>query len=87
MLRAIRDYGVELQRLSFQGTADATRQFSAALAQARGRGKQKALIGNLLQTIAKPPKSLRVLNQAAPPVKICSIETGIGKATLERMKR
>ena len=53
MLQASRDYGSELQRLSFQGTIDATRQFSAALAQARGRSTQRKLIRNLLQTIAK----------------------------------
>jgi hypothetical protein len=53
MLQASRDHGVELQRISFQGTVDATRQFSAALAQARSRNKQKRLIKSLLRTIAK----------------------------------
>ncbi len=53
MLQASRDYQVDLQRISFQGTVDATRQFAAALAQARGRKRQKALIENLLRAIAK----------------------------------
>lgn len=52
MLRASQDYQVELQRLSFQGTVDATRQFTAALAQARSEKKQKSLIATLLKTIA-----------------------------------
>ena len=52
MIQASRDYQVDLQRLSFQGTVDSTRQFSAALAQARSGKQQKGLIRNLLQTIA-----------------------------------
>jgi hypothetical protein len=52
MLQASRDYQVDLQRLSFQGTVDSTRQFTAALAQARSEKKHKELIMNLLQTIA-----------------------------------
>jgi len=52
MLQASQNYQVDLQRMSFQGTVDSTRQFAAALAQARSRKKQKALIENLLQTIA-----------------------------------
>ena len=52
MLQASKDYQVELHRLSFQGTVDATRQFAAALAQARSRKKQKALLAGLLETIA-----------------------------------
>ncbi|HEY6411366.1 MAG TPA: IS4 family transposase, partial [Ktedonobacteraceae bacterium] len=44
MIQASRDYQVDLQRISFQGTVDATRQFAAALAQARGRKRQKKLI-------------------------------------------
>jgi len=52
MLQASRDFQVDLQRISFQGTVDATRQFSAALAQARSRKRQKKLIESLLQVIA-----------------------------------
>ena len=52
MIQACRDYQVDLHRLSFQGTVDSTRQFSAALAQARSAKRQKQLIRNLLQAIA-----------------------------------
>ena len=52
MIQACRDYQVDLHRLSFQGTLDSTRQFSAALAQARSSKQQKQLIQNLLQAIA-----------------------------------
>jgi hypothetical protein len=52
MIQASRDYQVDLHRLSFQGTVDSTRQFSAALAQARSDKQQRQLIRNLLQAIA-----------------------------------
>jgi len=52
MLQASRDYQVDFQRLSFKGTVDSTRQFAAALAQARCPKNQKALITTLLETIA-----------------------------------
>lgn len=52
MIQASRDHQVDLHRLSFQGTVDSTRQFSAALAQARSGKGQKELIRNLLQAIA-----------------------------------
>jgi IS4 transposase len=52
MIQASRDYEVDLQRLSFQGTVDSTRQFSAALAQAQSGKRQKQLIRNLLHAIA-----------------------------------
>jgi hypothetical protein len=52
MLQASQDYQVELQRISFKGTVDATRQFAAALAQARSRKRQRALIAALLESIA-----------------------------------
>ena len=52
MLQASRDYQVDLHRLSFKGTVDSTRQFAAALAQARSGKKQKAILAALVQTIA-----------------------------------
>jgi hypothetical protein len=52
MIQASRDHQVHLQRLSFQGAVDSTRQFSAALAQAGSAKRQKRLIRNLLQVIA-----------------------------------
>jgi Transposase DDE domain len=44
---------VPLERLSFKGTVDAARQFSAAIAQARSKKKQNQLIAQLLETIAR----------------------------------
>ncbi|HTV63143.1 MAG TPA: IS4 family transposase [Verrucomicrobiae bacterium] len=52
MLQASRDYQADIQRLSFKGTVDSTRQFAAALAQARSRKKQNQLISDLLRIIA-----------------------------------
>jgi hypothetical protein len=52
MIQAARDHQVALDRLSFKGTVDSTRQFSAALAQARSRKSQKQLIRDLLAAIA-----------------------------------
>ncbi len=52
MIQAARDYQVDLHRLSFQGTVDSTRQFSAALAQARSGKRQKQLVRDLLKAIA-----------------------------------
>ncbi len=46
-------YDVPLERLSFKGTVDSVRQFSAALAQARSRKKQQQLIARLLEIIAR----------------------------------
>lgn len=43
---------VDLHRLSFQGTVDSIRQFSAALAQARSGKRQRQLIRNFLQATA-----------------------------------
>jgi len=52
MLQASRNYKADIQRLSFKGTVDSTRQFAAALAQARSPKKQKQLIADLLRIIA-----------------------------------
>ena len=59
MIQASRDYQADLHRLSFKGTVDSTRQFSAALAQARSGRRQKQLIRNLLQAIAADPVPYR----------------------------
>jgi hypothetical protein len=48
-----------LERLSFKGTVDSVRQFSAAIAQARSRKKQQQLIAQLLQVIAHDPVPAR----------------------------
>lgn len=52
MVRASREFEVDLQRLSFKGTVDSVRQFSVAIAQARSGRKQRELVGKLLQSIA-----------------------------------
>jgi hypothetical protein len=52
LIQASQEYPVEVQRLSFKGTVDGVRQFSAAIAQARSGKKQKQLIDRLLEVIA-----------------------------------
>ena len=59
MVQASREHQVDLHRLSFQGTIDSTRQFSAALAQASSGKRQRQLINNLLQAIAADPVPYR----------------------------
>jgi hypothetical protein len=44
---------VPIERLSFKGTVDSMREFSVAIAQARSRKKQKQLINELLEIIAR----------------------------------
>ena len=45
-------YDVPLDRLSFKGTVDASRQYSIAIAQARSKKKQRELVADLLRVIA-----------------------------------
>ena len=52
MVKASREYQVDIQRISFKGTVDGVRQFSVAIAQARSGKKQRELIDKLLHTIA-----------------------------------
>jgi len=44
---------VSLERLSFKGTVDSVRQFSIAIAQAPSKKKQKQLVSQLLEVIAR----------------------------------
>jgi hypothetical protein len=44
---------VPLDRISFKGTVDATRQYSIAIAQARSKKKQRELVIDLLRVLAK----------------------------------
>ena len=53
MAEAAQLYEAELERLSFKGTVDAVRQFSAALAQARTRKLKRALWQDLLRALAQ----------------------------------
>ena len=59
MAEAAQTHGAELERLSFKGTVDAVRQFSAALAQARNRKMRCALWEDLLRAVARDPVPLR----------------------------
>jgi hypothetical protein len=52
MIRASREFEVDIQRLSFKGTVAGVRQFSVAIVQARSGRKQRELVGKLLQSIA-----------------------------------
>jgi hypothetical protein len=45
-------HAVPVDRLSFKGTVDASRQYSIAIAQARSKKKQRELVADLLRVIA-----------------------------------
>jgi len=53
MTEASSIHEVPLDRISFKGTVDATRQYSIAIAQARSQKKQRELIAELLAVLAK----------------------------------
>ena len=53
MTEASAIYEVPLDRISFKGTVDATRQFSIAIAQARSKKKQRQLINELIAVLAR----------------------------------
>ena len=53
MAEASSTYSVGIEWLSFKGTVDATRQFACAIAQARSRKRQKHLIDQLVEVIAR----------------------------------
>jgi hypothetical protein len=59
MAEAARVGEAELERLSFKGTVDAVRQFSAALAQTRTRKMQRDLWQDLLHALARDLVPLR----------------------------
>ena len=46
-------HNTEVARISFKGTVDSVRQFSIAIAQARSQRKQKQLVSQLLEIIAR----------------------------------
>jgi hypothetical protein len=48
-------YEVPVDRISFKGTVDASRQYSIAIAQARSKKKQRELVADLLRVIALDP--------------------------------
>jgi hypothetical protein len=53
MAQAVARHAVELDRVSFKGSVDALRQFSAAIAQARNRKVRKQLWEDLLLNLAR----------------------------------
>jgi len=53
MADAAQVHDVAIEQLSFKGTVDSVRQFSAAIAQARSRKKKNQLFARLLELIAK----------------------------------
>ena len=53
MTEASAIHDVPLDRISFKGTVDATRQYSIAIAQARSKKKQKELLTQLILVLAK----------------------------------
>ncbi len=53
MAEAVARYAVDLERVSFKGTVDAVRQYSAALAQARTRKLRRQLWDDLLLNLAR----------------------------------
>jgi len=53
MAEAAQTYQVPLERVSFKGSVDALRQYSAALAQARNRKTRRRLWEDLLRNLAK----------------------------------
>ena len=53
MAEASAIYQVTLDRISFKGTVDATRQFSIAIVQARSKKKQRQLVNELLAVLAR----------------------------------
>ena len=52
MAQASAIHDVPVERISFKGTVDATRQYSIAIAQARSKKKQRELIAELLEVLA-----------------------------------
>jgi hypothetical protein len=59
MWEAARKHEAALERLSFKGSLDAVRQYSAALSRARSQKKAAELVRDLLRTLAKDLVPLR----------------------------
>ena len=55
MAQASAIHDVPVERISFKGTVDATRQYSIAIAQARSKKKQRELVAQLLEVMAADP--------------------------------
>jgi hypothetical protein len=59
MAQAVARYSVELERISFKGSLDALRQYSAAMAQARNHKLRRQLWEDLLRNLARDLVPLR----------------------------
>jgi hypothetical protein len=59
MAEAVAQYDVDLERISFKGTVDALRQYSAAIAQARNRKIRRQLWHDLLLNLVRDLVPLR----------------------------
>ena len=59
MAEAVAQYSVDLNRISFKGTADALRQYSATIAQARSRKMRRLLWDDLLLNLVRDLVPLR----------------------------
>lgn len=69
MAEAVAQAGVEMDRLSFKGTIDAVRQFTAAIHQARSKAKRQQICHALLRTIVRDLVPLRPHRQEPRAVK------------------
>lgn len=66
---AVTQYSVDLERISFKGTLNALRQYSAAIAQARNRKMRRQLWDDLLLNLARDLVPLRPNRQEPRAVK------------------
>jgi hypothetical protein len=69
MAEAVAQYSVDLDRISFKGTVDALRQYSAAIAQARNRKMRRQLWDDLLLNLVRDLVPLRPNRQEPRAVK------------------
>ena len=69
MAEALAQYSVDLERISFKGTVDALRQYSAAIAQARNRKMRRQLWEDLLLNLVRDLVPLRPGRQEPRAVK------------------
>jgi hypothetical protein len=69
MAEAVAQYPVDLERISFKGTLDALRQYSAAIAQARNRKLRRQLWDDLLLNLVRDLVPLRPNRQEPRTVK------------------
>lgn len=69
MAEAVAQYAADLERISFKGTVDALRQYSAAIARARNRKMRRQLWDDLLLNLARDLVPLRPNRQEPRAVK------------------